>query len=132
MAVAGIAAISLIVAGILIMNVMLVAVSQRTAEIGLLKAIGATSGDIRRLFFAEAVWLSLTGAVLGFLLGQSGSLLLRLAFPQLPAGRPLGLRLQASWSHWQPVSLKIINNRIAKFFTSISHSHQIDQHRFLK
>ena len=88
LAVAGIAAISLIVAGILIMNVMLVAVSQRTAEIGLLKAIGATSGDIRRLFFAEAVWLSLTGAVLGFLLGQSGSLLLRLAFPQLPAWAP--------------------------------------------
>jgi putative ABC transport system permease protein len=88
LAVAGIAAISLIVAGILIMNVMLVAVSQRTAEIGLLKAIGATSGDIRRLFFAEAVWLSLTGAVLGFLLGQSGSLLLRLTFPQLPAWAP--------------------------------------------
>ena len=88
LAVAGIAAISLIVAGILIMNVMLVAVSQRTAEIGLLKAIGPTSGDIRRLFFAEAVWLSLTGAVLGFLLGQSGSLLLRLAFPQLPAWAP--------------------------------------------
>ncbi|MBX9896022.1 MAG: FtsX-like permease family protein [Nitrosomonas sp.] len=64
------------------------AVSQRTAEIGLLKAIGATSGDIRRLFFAEVVWLSLTGAVFGFLLGQSGSLLLRLTFPQLPAWVP--------------------------------------------
>lgn len=88
LAVAGIAAISLIVAGILIMNVMLVAVSQRTAEIGLLKAVGATSGDIRRLFFAEAVWLSLVGAMLGFLLGQFGSLLLRLTFPQLPAWAP--------------------------------------------
>ncbi len=88
LAVAGIAAISLIVAGILVMNVMLVAVSQRTAEIGLLKAVGATSGDIRRLFFAEAVWLSLTGAMLGFLLGQFGSLLLRLTFPQLPAWAP--------------------------------------------
>ncbi|MGZ0018915.1 ABC transporter permease [Nitrosomonas sp. wSCUT-2] len=88
LAVAGIAAISLIVAGILVMNVMLVAVSQRTAEIGLLKAVGATSGDIRRLFFAEAVWLSLVGAILGFLLGQFGSLLLRLTFPQLPAWAP--------------------------------------------
>jgi putative ABC transport system permease protein len=88
LAVAGIAAISLIVAGILVMNVMLVAVSQRTAEIGLLKAIGATSTDIRRLFFAEAVWLSLVGAILGFLLGQFGSLLLRLAYPQLPAWAP--------------------------------------------
>lgn len=88
LAVAGIAAISLIVAGILVMNVMLVAVNQRTPEIGLLKAIGATSTDIRRLFFAEAVWLSFAGAVLGFLLGQFGSLMLRLAYPQLPAWAP--------------------------------------------
>lgn len=88
LAVAGIAAISLIVAGILVMNVMLVSVNQRTAEIGLLKAIGATSTDIRRLFFAEAVWLSLAGAILGFLLGQFGSLMLRLAYPQLPAWAP--------------------------------------------
>ena len=88
LAVAGIAAISLIVAGILVMNVMLVSVNQRTAEIGLLKAIGATSADIRRLFFAEAVWLSLAGAILGFLLGQFGSLMLRLAYPQLPAWAP--------------------------------------------
>lgn len=88
MAVAGIAAISLIVAGILVMNVMLVAVSQRTVEIGLLKAIGATSADIRRLFFAEAILLSMVGAILGFLLGQFGSLMLRLALPQLPAWPP--------------------------------------------
>ncbi|PXX16054.1 putative ABC transport system permease protein [Nitrosomonas ureae] len=89
MAVAGIAAISLVVAGILVMNVMLVAVSQRTAEIGLLKAIGATSADIRRLFFAEAILLSVVGAILGFLLGQFGSLMLRLALPQLPAWPPV-------------------------------------------
>ncbi len=89
LAAAGIAAISLIVAGILVMNVMLVAVNQRTEEIGLLKALGATSTDIRRLFFAEAVWLSFAGAILGFLLGQFGSLLLRLAYPQLPAWAPV-------------------------------------------
>jgi len=71
------------------MNVMLVAVNQRTAEIGLLKAIGATSSDIRRLFFAEAVWLSFAGAVFGSLLGQLGSLMLRLAYPQLPAWAPV-------------------------------------------
>lgn len=88
LAVAGIAAISLAVAGILIMNVMLVAISQRTPEIGLLKAIGANAADIRRLFFAEALWLSLAGTVIGFLLGQFGSLLLRLAYPQLPAWAP--------------------------------------------
>ncbi|TXI19964.1 MAG: FtsX-like permease family protein [Nitrosomonas sp.] len=95
LAVAGIAAISLIVAGILVMNVMLVAVTQRTAEIGLLKAIGATSGDIRRLFLAEALWLSLVGAVLGFLLGQLGSLLVRIAYPQLPAWAPVWASIAA-------------------------------------
>lgn len=88
LAVAGIAAISLIVAGILIMNVMLVAVSQRTSEIGLLKAIGARAEDIRLLFFTEALCLSFAGAVTGFLLGQIGSLMLRLTFPQLPAWAP--------------------------------------------
>lgn len=87
--VAGIAAISLAVAGILVMNVMLVAVSQRTAEIGLLKAIGAAASDIRRLFLTEAAWLSLTGALFGFILGHGGSLLIRLAYPQLPAWPPV-------------------------------------------
>ena len=51
---AAIAAISLVVAGVLIMNVMLVAVSQRTAEIGLLKAVGARNGQIIALFLTEA------------------------------------------------------------------------------
>ncbi|MFP5382121.1 MAG: FtsX-like permease family protein, partial [Gammaproteobacteria bacterium] len=87
--VAGIAAISLAVAGILVMNVMLVAVTQRTAEIGLLKAIGAPSADIRRLFFAEALWLSLAGAAIGFALGQLGSWGIRAAYPLLPAWPPL-------------------------------------------
>lgn len=88
LAVAGIAAISLIVAGILIMNVMLVAVTQRTSEIGLLKAIGARAEDIRLMFFTEALCLSFAGAVTGFFLGQTGSLILRLTFPQLPAWAP--------------------------------------------
>ena len=86
--VAGIAAISLAVAGILVMNVMLVSVSQRTSEIGLLKAIGAPSANIHHLFLAEALWLSFSGGVLGFALGQFGSLLLRLAYPELPAWPP--------------------------------------------
>lgn len=87
--VAGIAAISLAVAGILVMNVMLVAVAQRTPEIGLLKAIGAPSAAIRRLFFAEAAWLSLAGGTLGFVLGHLGSWGIRLAYPDLPAWPPL-------------------------------------------
>ncbi len=88
-AVGGIAAISLAVAGILIMNVMLVSVSQRTAEIGLLKALGASAHQIVRLILTEAVILSLIGAGAGLLLGQLGSLLIRSAFPDLPAYAPL-------------------------------------------
>ncbi|MDA8129723.1 MAG: ABC transporter permease [Betaproteobacteria bacterium] len=86
--VAGIAAISLAVAGILVMNVMLVAVAQRTAEIGLLKALGAPAADIRRLFFAEALWLSLAGGAIGYVLGNAGAWAIRLAYPQLPAWPP--------------------------------------------
>jgi putative ABC transport system permease protein len=89
LAVGGIAAISLAVAGILIMNVMLVAVSERTAEIGLLKAIGATPRQIIILILAEASLLSLLGAIFGLLLGQLGAWAIRTAFPILPAYAPL-------------------------------------------
>jgi len=64
-AVAGIAAISLVVAGILIMNVMLISVAQRQPEIGLLKALGATTAEVMKLFLAEALLLSLLGAMTG-------------------------------------------------------------------
>ncbi|WP_157068229.1 ABC transporter permease, partial [Desulfosarcina cetonica] len=72
LAVAGIAAISLAVAGILIMNVMLIAISQRTAEIGLLKAIGATRRQVLLLFLVESTLLSLAGALAGLLLSAAG------------------------------------------------------------
>jgi len=88
LAVAGIAAISLAVAGVLIMNVMLVAVASRAEEIGLMKALGSSGRDVRRVFFAEALLLSLLGAALGFAIGQAGSLLLREAYPALPAYAP--------------------------------------------
>jgi putative ABC transport system permease protein len=86
--VAGIAAISLAVAGILVMNVMLVAVTQRTGEIGLLKALGAEGTAIRNAFLAEAALLSAAGALAGFLLGQAGAFALRMAMPTLPAYPP--------------------------------------------
>lgn len=88
LAVAGIAAISLAVAGILIMNVMLIAVSQRTREIGLLKAVGAAPGQIRRLFFAEAAVLSSAGAIVGLLLGLLGSYVIGRIYPVLPTTPP--------------------------------------------
>lgn len=87
-ALGGIAAVSLAVAGILIMNVMLIAVSQRTNEIGLLKALGASPKQIRLLFFAEAAMLSGVGAVVGSILGQIGSLVIRRLYPAVPAFAP--------------------------------------------
>ena len=88
-AVAGIAAISLAVAGILVMNVMLVAVAQRTEEIGLLKALGASAAAIRQIFLVEAALLSAGGAGAGYAIGQLGAFALRSAYPTLPAYPPL-------------------------------------------
>ncbi len=86
--VAGIAAISLAVAGILIMNVMLVSVTQRTSEVGLLKALGATASAVKNLFLIEALLLSLTGALVGVGLGYLGAMLLRYLYPAFPAYPP--------------------------------------------
>jgi putative ABC transport system permease protein len=88
MAVGGIAAISLAVAGVLIMNVMLIAVSQRVKEIGLLKALGAPAIQIRKLFFAEAILLSTIGGLLGLILGYAGSLVIVQLYPSLPVSPP--------------------------------------------
>jgi len=87
--VAGIAAISLAVAGILVMNVMLVSVTQRTAEIGLLKALGATATIVKQLFIVEALMFSLTGAVVGIALGYFGAFTLRYLYPTFPAYPPI-------------------------------------------
>lgn len=76
LALAAIAAVSLAVAGIGIMNVMLVSVSERVHEVGLLKALGGHGREIAALFLVEAVLLSGLGAVLGLV---AGALILRLA-----------------------------------------------------
>lgn len=89
LALGGIASISMVVAGILIMNVMLIAVAQRTGEIGLLKALGASPRQIRVLFFAEAALLSTVGAIAGSMIGQAGSFVVRRLYPAVPAYAPV-------------------------------------------
>ena len=87
--VAGIAAISLAVAGILIMNVMLIAVSQRTMEIGLLKAVGSPGGQVLHIFLAESAILSLIGASIGLAIAFVGSRAMAQVYPNFPITLPL-------------------------------------------
>ncbi|OFV87190.1 MAG: peptide ABC transporter permease [Acidobacteria bacterium RBG_16_70_10] len=95
MALAGIAAISLAVAGIGIMNVMLVSVSERTREVGLLKAVGAGRGQILLAFLAEAILISSAGGLLGLLLGWVAIRVLVAVYPDLPASPPVWAVLAA-------------------------------------
>ncbi|WP_228721316.1 ABC transporter permease [Desulfosediminicola ganghwensis] len=86
--VTGIGAISIAVAGILIMNVMLIAVSQRRSEVGLLKAIGAPNSEIVILFLAEAAILSFIGAVAGLIVAAGAVWLIEYILPQFPLSIP--------------------------------------------
>lgn len=69
-----VAAISLLVGGIGVMNIMLVTVAERTREIGIRKSLGATNSNIRTQFLIEAVILSLTGGIIGVIIGYLSSL----------------------------------------------------------
>ena len=85
-ALAAIAGISLLVGGIGIMNIELVSVTERTREIGLRKALGATSKNIRYQFLFEAVFISVTGGLIGLLFGWLVTFLLRsFVRAQIPA-----------------------------------------------
>jgi putative ABC transport system permease protein len=90
-----IAAISLLVGGIGIMNIMLVSVTERTREIGLRKAVGARRADIRTQFLIEALVLSLTGGFLGVVLGAVLSGVGTLVLQNVAAGAVAQVQLDA-------------------------------------
>lgn len=82
-----VACISLFVGGIGIMNIMMVSVTERTREIGLRMAVGASASDVLRQFLIEAIVLCLFGGIFGILLGRGGSLLVTmlLRWPVVPS-----------------------------------------------
>ncbi len=100
LAVAAIAAISLSVAGIGIMNVMLVSVSERTREVGLLKALGVGRGQILAVFVTEAGLLSTIGGLIGLGIGWALVGVLVKLFPALPASPPV-------WAVWAALGISV-------------------------
>jgi putative ABC transport system permease protein len=93
-----IAGISLLVGGIGVMNIMLVSVTERTQEIGLRKAIGATQADIRNQFMIESVILSAAGGAIGTLIGVSAVVLVALVTPLPASVSPIAIVMAVSVS----------------------------------
>jgi putative ABC transport system permease protein len=102
---AAIAAISLLVGGVGVSNIMLVSVRERTKEIGLRKALGARQRDILSQFLTEAVMLTTVGGLIGIALGVSASLLIAAVSP-LPA--------VIAW--WSPVLAFVVSAAVGIFF----------------
>ena len=98
-------AIGVVVGGIVIMNIMLMAVSERTREIGIRKAVGARSRDIERQFLAEAITLSMFGGLIGVLSGWAFAVFVAFVSP-LPA--------RTSW--WSVVLAMVLGGGVGVIF----------------
>ncbi|MBL7662551.1 ABC transporter permease [bacterium] len=91
----GIAAISMLVGGIGIMNIMLVSVTERTQEIGIRRAVGARKRDIMSQFISEAVMLSVLSGLIGILLASSLAFVFRIFYPSFNMQAPYWIYLPA-------------------------------------
>jgi putative ABC transport system permease protein len=103
---AGIAAISLVVGGIGIMNIMLVSVRERIREVGVRKAVGAKRRDIGLQFLIEAVVLSVLGGTVGIIIAWLGTVCLRLLYPSLPV----------AISMWSVITAFVFSFTVGVFF----------------
>jgi len=101
----GIASISLVVGGIVIMNIMLVSVTERTREIGIRKALGARRRNILWQFLVEAVTLALVGGLVGIMTGAFIAWLINLLSP-----------LPASVEAWSVIVALLVSSSVGIFF----------------
>jgi putative ABC transport system permease protein len=105
LAMIGIAAVSLVVGGIVIMNIMLVSVTERTREIGIRKALGARSADVLMQFLVESATMSLVGGAFGVLVGVS-----------LAKGITLAVGMPSAIKFWAVAAGLIVSASVGVFF----------------